>query len=200
MIYLQSPTFVQFGQSGHYKNSGGNFPAAVSCETLIAIKFTGHKLPAALALGLADDDAVIIIAHQLLHIKERLGEGGGDGLQLAKVGKQGQHGLFVALAVHVGVEAEGFNVGFLSVLEVLHIQTRLAGEAVQSFLVLAEVFDVSLDDGHGVFLLLKIFGVLFSTHTSRRSCRRLELVLNQMKYCGIFFFHKFKRCMKAAPC
>ena len=150
MLYRQSLTFVQLGQSGHYKNSGGNFPAAVSCETSITIKFAGHKLPAALALGLANDDAVIILAHQLLYIQERLGEGGGDGLELAQVGKQGQHGLFVALAVQVGVEAEGFNMGFLSVLEVLDIEARLAGEAIQSFLVLSEVFDVGLDDGHGV--------------------------------------------------
>lgn len=151
MLYRQSLTFVQFGQSGHYKNSGGNFPAAVSRETSVTIKFTGHELTPALALGLADDDAVIIIAHQLLHIQERLGEGGGDGLQLAQVGKQGQYGLFSALAVQVGVQAEGFNMGFLSVLEVLDIHARLAGESVQSFLVLAEVFNVGLDDGHGVF-------------------------------------------------
>ena len=151
MLYRQSLTFVQCGQSGHYKNSGGNFPAAVSCETSVAIKFTGDELPAARALGLANDDAVIIFAHQLLHIKERLGKGGGDGLELAQVGEQGQHGLFVALAVQVVVEAKGFNVGLLAVLEILYIQARLAGEAVQSFLVLAEVFDVGLDDGHGIF-------------------------------------------------
>ena len=151
MLYRQSPTYVQFGQSGHYKNSGGSFPAAVSCETSVAIEFTGHELPAALALGLADDDAVIIIAHQLLDIQERLGEGGGDGLELAQVGDNGQHCLFSALAVHVGVQAEGFNVGLLAVLEVLHVQSRQAGEAVQGFLVLADVFDVGLDDGHGIF-------------------------------------------------
>lgn len=151
MLYRQSLTFVQFGQYGHYKNSGGNFPAAVSCETSITIKFTGHKLPAALALGLADDDRIIIIAHELLHIQERLGEGGGDGLELAQVGDDGQHGLFSALAVQVSVQAEGFNMGLLAVLKVFYIQARLAGEAVQSFLVLAEVFDVGLDDGHGVF-------------------------------------------------
>ena len=167
------------GNLGIIKNSGGNFPAAVSRETSVAIKFTGHELPAALALGLANDDAVIIFAHQLLHIQKRLGESGGDGLELAQVGKDGQYGLFSAFAVQVGVEAEGFNMGLLSVLKVLHIHARLAGEAVQGFLVLSEVFDVGLDDGHGVFLHIKIFGVLFSTHTSRRrSCRRLELVLN----------------------
>ena len=130
MLYRQSLTFVQCGHSGHYKNSGGNFPAAVSCETLVTIKFTGHELPASLALGLANDDAVIIIAHEFLHIKERLGEGGGDGLELAQVGEQGQHRLFRAFAVHVGVQAEGFNMGLLAVLEVLHIHARLAGEAV----------------------------------------------------------------------
>ena len=154
MLYRQSLTFVQFGQSGHYKNSGGNFPAAVSCETSetsVTIKFTGHELPAALALGLADDDAVIIITHQLLHIQKRLCEGGGDGLELAQVGDQGQHSLFRTLAVKIGVHAEGFNMGLLSVLKVLDIQARQAGEAVQSFLVLAEVFDVGLDDGHGIF-------------------------------------------------
>ena len=133
------------------KNSGGSFPAAVSCETSIAIKFAGHELTTALALGLANDDAVIIFAHQLLHIKERLGEGGGDGLELAQVGEQGQHGLLVAFAVHVGVQAEGFNMGLLSVLKVLHIQTRLAGEAVEGLLVLGKIFDVGLDDGHGIF-------------------------------------------------
>ena len=133
------------------KNSGGNFPAAVSREKSITIKFAGHKLPAALALGLADDDRIIIFAHQLLHIKERLGKGGGDGLELAQVGKQGQHGLFSALAVQVVVEAEGFNMGLLAVLKVLYIQTRLAGEAVEGFLVLAKIFDIGLDDGHGVF-------------------------------------------------
>ena len=139
------------GNLGIIKNSGGNFPAAVSRETSVAIKFTGHELPAALALGLANDDAVIIFAHQLLHIQERLGKGGGDGLELAQVGEQGQHRLFSALAVQVGVEAEGVNMGFLSVLEVFDIQARQAGEAVQSFLVLAKVFDVRLDDGHGIF-------------------------------------------------
>lgn len=133
------------------KNSGGEFPAAVSRETSVTIEFTGHELPAALALGLANDDVVIIITHKLLHIQERLGEGGGDGLELAQVGDNGQHRLFSALAVHVVVEAEGFNMGLLSVLTVLHIQTRLAGEAVEGLLVLGEVFDVSLDDGHGVF-------------------------------------------------
>lgn len=144
-------------QSGHYKNSGGNFPAAVSRETSITIKFTGHELAPAFALGLADDDSIIIFAHQLLHIKERLGKGGGDGLELAQVGNQGQNGLFSALAVQVGVQAKGFNMGFLSVLEVLDIQARQAGEAVEGFLVLTEVLDVGFDDGHGVFLLLKIF-------------------------------------------
>ena len=139
------------GNLGIIKNSGGNFPAAVSCETSIAIKFTGHELPATLALGLANDDAVIFIAHQLLHIQERLGKGGGNGLELAQVGEDGQHGLFSALAVHVGVQTKGFNMGFLSVLKILDIQARQAGEAVQSFLVLGEVFDVCLDDGHGIF-------------------------------------------------
>ena len=154
MLYRQSLTFVLFGQSGHYKTAAG-IPAAVSCETSVAIKFTGHELTTALALGLADDDRIIIIAHQLLYIQERLGKGGGDGLELAQVGDKGQHRLFRALAVHVSVQAEGFNMGLLAVLEVLDIQARLAGEAVQSFLVLAKVFDVGLDDGHGVFLLFK---------------------------------------------
>ena len=143
--------FWAYALFGSNKNSGGNFPAAVSCETSVTIEFTGHKLPAALALGLADDDAVIIIAHQFLDIQERLGKGGGDGLKLAQVGDNGQYGLFSALAVQVGVEAEGVNMGFLSVLEVFDIQARQAGEAVQSFLVLAKVFDVRLDDGHGIF-------------------------------------------------
>lgn len=147
------------GTLGIIKTAAGIFPAAVSCETSVAIKFTGHELTPALALGLADDDAVIIIAHQLLHIQERLGEGGGDGLELAQVCENGQHRLFSALAVHVGVEAEGFNMGFLSVLKILDIQARLPGEAVEGFLVLAQVFDVGLDDGHGVFLHIKIFGV-----------------------------------------
>ena len=147
--------FLEYALFGSNKNSGGNFPAAVSRETSVTIKFTGHKLPAALALGLADDDAVIIIAHEFLHIKERLGEGGGDGLELAQVGEQGQHRLFRALAVQVGVQAEGFHTGLLTVLEVLHVPARQAGEAVQGFLVLAQVLDVRLDDGHGVFLLLK---------------------------------------------
>ena len=150
---------MKFGHSGHYKNSGGNFPAAVSRETSITIKFTCHELAPALALGLADDDGVIIIAHELLDIQERLGKGGGDGLKLAQVGDDGQHRLFSALAVQIGVEAKGVNMGLLAVLEVLHVLARLAGEAVQGFLVLAEVFDVGLDDGHGVLLLIKIFGV-----------------------------------------
>ena len=168
---------MKFGHSGHYKNSGGEFPAAVSRETSVTIKFAGHELSPALALGLADDDAVIIIAHQLLYIQKRLGEGGGDGLKLAQVSDNGQHRLFSALTVQIGVETKGFNMGFLPVIEVLDVTARLAGEAVQGFLVLAEVIDVSLDDGHGIFPLLNIFGVPFSTHTSRRSCRRLELVL-----------------------
>ena len=151
--------FWAYALFGLNKNSGGNFPAAVSRETSVTIKFTGHELAPTLALGLADDDAVIIIAHELLDIQERLGKGGGDGLELAQVGDDGQHRLFSALAVQIGVEAEGFNMGLLAVLEVLHIQARLAGEAVQGFLVLSEVFDVGLDDGHGVFLLLNIFGV-----------------------------------------
>ena len=150
---------MQCGHSGHYKNSGGNFPAAVSRETSVTIKFTGHKLPVALALGLADDDAIIIIAHELLHFKERLGEGGGDGLKLAQVGDNGQHRLFRALAVHIGVQTKGFNMGLLAVLEVLDVEAPLAGEAVKGFLVLSEVFDVGFDDGHGVFLHIKIFGV-----------------------------------------
>ena len=136
MLQRQSPTYVKFGHSGHYKNSGGNFPAAVSRETSITIKFAGHKLPAALALGLANDDAVIIIAHQLLYIQERLGEGGGDGLKLAQVGDNGQNRLFSALAVQIGLDAEGLNMGLLAVLEVLHVQTRQTGHAIQGFLVL----------------------------------------------------------------
>lgn len=139
------------GNLGIIKNSGGSFPAAVSRETSVTIKFAGHKLPAALALCLADDDAVIIIAHEFLYIEERLGEGGGNGLELAQVGDDGQHRLFSALAVQIGVQAEGFNMGFLSILEVLHIQARQPGEAVQGFLVLGQVFDVGLDDGHGIF-------------------------------------------------
>ena len=142
---------MKCAHSGHYKNSGGSFPAAVSRETSVTIKFTGHKLPAALALGLADDDAVIIIAHQLLYIKERLGKGGGDGLELAQVGDQGQYRLFVALAVHIGVETEGFNMGFLPVFEVLDVKARLPGEAVKGFLVFSQVLDVGFDDGHGIF-------------------------------------------------
>ena len=143
--------FWAYAPFGSNKNSGGNFPAAVSRETSVTIKFTGYELTPALALGLADDDAVIIIAHEFLYIKERLDEGGGDGLELAQVGDNGQHRLFSALAVQVGVQTEGFNMGLLSVLKVLDVETRLAGEAVQSFLVLAEVFDVGFDDGHGVF-------------------------------------------------
>ena len=151
MLQRQYLTYVKFGHSGHYKKQRREIPAAVSRETSVTIKFTGHKLAPALALGLADDDAVIIIAHELLDIKERLGKGGGDGLELAQVSDDGQHGLFVAFAVHVGVQAEGFNMGLLAVLKVLYIQARLAGEAVQGFLVLGQVFDVGLDDGHGIF-------------------------------------------------
>ena len=143
--------FWAYALFGSNKNSGGNFPAAVSRETSITIEFTGHELTPALALGLADDDAVIIIAHELLDIQERLGEGGGDGLELAQVGDQGQHGLFVAFAVQIAIQAEGFNMGRLAVLEVLHVQAPQPGEAVQSFLVLAEVCNVGFDDGHGIF-------------------------------------------------
>ena len=150
---------MQCGHSGHYKNSGGNFPAAVSRETSFTIEFTGHELTPALALGLANDDAVIIIAHEFLHIKERLGKGGADGLKLADIGDEGKHRLFRALAVHVIVHTKGFNMGFLAVLEVFDIHARLAGEAVNGFLVFAEVLDVGFDDGHGVFLHIKIFGV-----------------------------------------
>ena len=135
------------------------FPAAVSRETSFTIEFTGHELAPTLALGLADDDAVIIIAHEFLHIKERLGKGGGDGLKFADIGDDGQYGLFRALAVQIGVQTKVFNMGLLAVLEVLHVQARLPGEAVQGFLVLTEVLDVGFDDGHGVFLLIKIFGV-----------------------------------------
>ena len=166
-LYKQSLTFVQLGQSGHYKNSGGNFPAAVSCETSITIKFTGHELTPALALGLADDDAVIIIAHEFLHIKERLGKGGADGLKLADIGDDGQYGLFRALAVQIIVQTEGHNMGFLAVFEVFHVKTRLPGEAVKGFLVLGEIRNVGLDDGHGIFSF-KIYLVCISTHTSRR--------------------------------
>ena len=151
MLQRQSPTYVKFGHSGHYKKQRREFPAAVSRETSVAIEFTGHELSPALALGLADDDAVIIIAHELLHIQERLGKGGGDGLKLAQVSDNGQHRLFSALAVQVGVQAEGVNMGLLAVLKVLHVPARLAGEAVQGFLVFAEVLDVGFDDGHGVF-------------------------------------------------
>ena len=148
------------------KNSGGNFPAAVSRETSVTIEFAGHELTPALALGLADDDAVVIIAHQLLYIQERLGEGGGDGLELAQVGKDGQYGLFSALAVQVVVQAEGFNMGFLSVLKILYILARLAGEAVQGFLVLGQVFNVGLDDGHGIFSFNYIWCALAPTQAA----------------------------------
>lgn len=133
---------------------------AVFCETSVTIKFTGHELPPALALGLPDDDAVVIIAHEFLYIKERLGEGGADGLELAKVSDDGQHRLFRAFAVYIGVQAKGVNVGRLAVLEVLHVEALLAGEAVKGFLILCEIFDVGLDDGHCYFLHLKIFGML----------------------------------------
>ena len=167
---------MKCGHSGHYKNSGGNFPAAVSRETSITIKFAGHELAPALALGLANDDAVIIIAHEFLDIQERLCEGGGDGLELAQVCDHGQHRLFRAFAVQIGVQAEGFNIGLLAVLKVFHVPARLAGEAVQGFLVFAQVLDVGLDDGRGSFSCVKIFGVLFSAHTRRRSGRRGEWV------------------------
>ena len=143
--------FLAYALFGSNKNSGGNFPAAVSRETSVTIEFAGHELPAALALGLADDDAVIIIAHEFLHIKERLDKGGGDGLKLALVGDNGQHRLFSALAVQVVVQAEVINMDLLAVLKVLDIKARLAGHAVQGFLVLSEVFDVGFDDGHGIF-------------------------------------------------
>ena len=117
----------------------------------VAIKFAGHELPPALALGLANDDAVIIIAHEFLHIKERLCEGGADGLKLTDIGDDGQHRLFCALAVHIGVQTKGFNMGFLPVFEVLDVEARLSGEAVNGFLVFAEVLDVGFDDGHGIF-------------------------------------------------
>ena len=142
---------MQCGHSGHYKKQRREFPAAVSRETSVTIEFTGHELPPALALGLADDDAVIIIAHEFLHIEERLGEGGADGLELAHVGDNGQNGLFRAFAVQIGVQAEGVNTGLLAVFEVLHVHAGLAGEAVQGFLVFAEVLDVGFDDGHGIF-------------------------------------------------
>lgn len=142
------------------KNSGGNFRRCFTRETSVTIKFTGHELTTAFALGLANDDAVFITVHEFVYIQERLGEGGADGLKLADIGNDGQHGLLRAFAVHVGVQAKGVNMGLLAVFEVLNVEARLAGEAVQSFLVLAEVFDVGFDDGHGVFLHIKIFGVL----------------------------------------
>ena len=145
--------FWAYALFGSNKNSGGSFPAAVSRETSVTIKFAGHELTPAFALGLADDDAVIIIAHEILDIQERLGKGGVNGLYFVLFCVIGQHRLFSALAVQVVVQAEGFNMGLLAVLEVLDIQARLPGEAVQSFLVLSEVFDVGLDDGHGVFLV-----------------------------------------------
>ena len=126
---------------------------------LVAIEFTGHELPTTLALGLADDDTVVIIAHEFLHIKERLGKGGGDGLKLADIGDEGQHGLLRALAVHIGIQTKGFNMCFLPVLKVLDVEASLPGEAVKGFLVLAEVLNVGFDDGHSVFLHIKIFGV-----------------------------------------
>ena len=143
--------FLEYDLFGSNKNSGGNFPAAVSRETSVTIKFTGHELPPALALGLADDDAIVIIAHEFLYIKERLGKGGGDGLKLAQVCDDGQNRLFRALAVQVVVQTKVFNMGFLPVLKVLDVQARLAGEAVKGFLVIAEVCNVGLDDGHGIF-------------------------------------------------
>ena len=143
--------FWEYALFGMNKKHRREFPAAVSRETLITIEFTGHELTPALALGLANDDRVIIIAHEFLDIQERLGKGGGDGLKLAQVGNHGQHRLFSALAVQVGVQAEGFNMGLLAVLEVLDVHARLAGEAVKGFLVLGDVFDVGLDDGHGIF-------------------------------------------------
>ena len=117
-------------------------------EASVAIKFTGHELTPALALGLTDNDAVVVTVHEFVDIQERLGEGGGDGLKLAEIGDDGQHGLFRALAVHVGVQTEGFNVGLLAVLKVLDVQARLAGEAVKGFLVFCKIFDVGFQDGH----------------------------------------------------
>ena len=145
--------FWAYALFGMNKNSGGNFPPlfAVLRKTSIAIKLTGHELPTALALGLADNDAVFFIAHEFLHIQERLGKGGGDGLQLADVGDEGQHRLFRALAVQIVIQTEGFNMGFLPVLKVLDVQARQPGEAVKGFLVLTEVLDVGFDDGHGIF-------------------------------------------------
>lgn len=143
--------FLASALFGINKKTAAVISAAVSRETSVTIKFAGHKLPAALALGLADDDRVIILAHELLHIKESLGEGGGDGLELTDIGDDGQYGLFRALAVHVGVQAEGFNMGLLSVLKILDIKSRLPGEAVEGFLVLAQIRNVGLDDGHGIF-------------------------------------------------
>ena len=151
---------MQCGHSGSLKiKQRREFPAAVSRETSITIKFAGHELPAALALGLADDDAVIIIAHEFLNIKERLGKGGADGLKLADIGDDGQHGLFRALAVQISIQAKGFNMGLLAVLKVFDVQALLPGEAVKGFLVFAQVLNVGFDDGHGVFLHIKIFGV-----------------------------------------
>ena len=80
-------------------------------------------------------------------------------MKLAQVGDDGQHRLFRALAVHIGVQTKGFNMGLLAVFEVLHVKARLPGKAVKGFLVFAEVLDVGFDDGHGVFLHIKIFGV-----------------------------------------
>ena len=77
--------FLEYDLFGSNKNSGGNFPAAVSRETLITIKFAGHELTPTLALGLADDDRIIIFAHEILYIRERLGKGGGGGLERAQV-------------------------------------------------------------------------------------------------------------------
>ena len=157
---------MQCGHSGHYKNSGGNFPAAVSRETSITIKFAGYELAPALALGLADDDGVIIIAHQILYIQERLGKGGADGLKLADIGDDGKHGLFRSLAVQISVQTKGFNMGFLPVFEVLYVKALLPGEAVKGFLVLAEVLDVGFDDGHGIFSFNYIWCALAPTQAA----------------------------------
>ena len=51
-------------------------------------------------------------------------------MKLAQVSDDGQHRLFSALAVYIGVQAKGFNVGFLAVFEVLNVQARLAGEGL----------------------------------------------------------------------
>lgn len=129
-------------------------------KTSITVKLTSDKFAPVLAGGLLNDNGEIFTIHQVNDICKVALERGGNGVVLFISADDGEHGLFVALAVHIGVQRPNVNGDMSSVLKVFDVKALCPGEFVHGLFAVGNVLNVGVDDVHIYF---PFWPVIFST-------------------------------------